>query len=217
MKRILLTFLFTGFLTACFHAAPKLEPTPRPDPPAFTSVRGLAWGYYDEEHQWAYGNHCTAFSINKAKHFWLTAGHCVTQKQDFEIDGQPATVVYADFNVDLAVLYTPSLPEVPAFRLQTTAPYYEEHIRVAGHPLGWRYPVIVDGKVITPSVPVFERTYMLSSVQVAPGNSGSPFFNDRNEVLGVVQIGIGCNPYCSVSGGSPWSIMVAFAEPYWEK
>ena len=182
--------------------------------------------------QITYRNICTVSSINAALHLWLTAAHCVLdeviddeghhlvtiQTKGLHIDGKLAFVVKVDEVLDLAILFTPD-HALPALRLAGKGPFWEDGIRVIGHPFGYPSVTIVAGTVSNPDAvfakPGFAPSYMFVTAPVAPGNSGSPIVNSRGEIVSVLQIGWGGG--YSPGGGATYARLKAFAGSYFER
>ena len=178
-----------------------------------------------------YRNICTVSSINATLHLWLTAAHCVLDSGRSEdgtywevetkgllIDGHNVFVVKADSKVDLAILFTPEY-SLPALHLSGKAPWWEDPVRVIGHPFGYPDVTIVAGTVSNPSAsvnqPDFADLYLFITAMIAPGNSGSPVVNQKGEIVSVLQIGWGRG--FSPGGGVTFARLKAFAGTYFEK
>ena len=181
----------------------------------------------------AYRNICTVSSINAALHLWLTAAHCVLDEQlsdygeepraprptqGLTIEGKLAFIVKTDTVIDLAILFTPDLA-LPALRLARKGPFWEDTIRVIGHPFGYPSVTIVAGTVSNPDAEFvragFAPSYMFVTAPVAPGNSGSPIVNSRGEIVSVLQIGWGGG--YSPGGGATYARLKGFAGSYFER
>ena len=177
----------------------------------------------------AYRNICTTSSINAITRLWLTAAHCVLRtdvdedgtrttyhETGLSIDGHIVYVVKVDELIDLAVLFTPDYAR-PALRLGK-APFWEDPIRVVGHPFGYSGVTIVAGTVSNPDAPFhqpgYAPSYMFVTALVAPGNSGSPVVNARGAIVSVLQIGWGRS--YSPGGGVTYARLKAFAGEYFE-
>ena len=181
----------------------------------------------------AYRNICTVSSINAPLRLWLTAAHCVLDEivdddglhlatvptKGLTIEGHLAFIVKTDEVIDLAVLFTPD-HSLPALRLAGKGPFWEDAVRVIGHPFGYRDVTIVAGTVSSPdsrldATPGFAPSYMLITAPVAPGNSGSPIVNSRGGIVSVLQIGWGRG--YSPGGGATYARLKAFAGEYFER
>ena len=180
----------------------------------------------------AYRNICTVSAINTSTHLWLTAAHCVVDTYMDEegvvttrpavglaIEGHLAFIVKLDEAIDLAILITPDF-SLPALRFADKGPFWEETIRVVGHPFGYPSVTIVAGTVSNPDAAPFVQTgfapsYMFVTAPVAPGNSGSPIVNSRGEIVSVLQIGWGRG--YSPGGGATYARLKAFAGGYFER
>lgn len=217
MRRLLLLLTAISISVSCItcsHPIPETIPAPIS---LDDSVRGLAWTTQLSDGSLHYLNHCTVFSVNKWKHLWITAGHCVKHPTDLQISHKPAAVLVLDEEKDMAILYTPFLAEVNSLRIAERSPFVQEPVYIIGFPLGWDYSIRMEGKIIIRRTVINEKPYTLTTALISYGVSGSPILTRRNEVIGIVQVGINCQRFCDVSGGSPYEEMKAFAEPYWEK
>lgn len=138
--------------------------------------------------------YCTAFSINDAKDYFLTADHCLGQY--LTVDGMNAYPIWSDPEADLLLLVVPDSGEgkYPALKMASAMP-------VQGAPaagLGYGYAIFgstfMAGYVVQPdSTAVLEpygnkQHYTLTNI-VIPGMSGGPIFNDKGELISVVQLG----------------------------
>mgnify|MGYP001592833021 CR=1 FL=1 len=146
-------------------------------------------------------NICTTASINKNASekgnggYWLTAAHCVEEPEiTYWIAGQKAPVVMRDVLNDLAILWTEK-PAKVALKLANKWPEFGDKIYMAGHPFGYGAMFFTQGFVANPSGYLENwmsyRPFMLLDVAGAPGSSGSPVTNDKQEIISVLQIGWG--------------------------
>lgn len=168
-------------------------------------------------------NICTTTSINKG--YWISAGHCVgnLEKHVLDthqryIDGHIADVVAITYDSDLSILVTADY-SLPAVKLATHAPSWLDPIVMAGHPLGYDSVFVVPGTIANPYAWLDKgdtQPYMLFSMPVAGGNSGSCIFNDHGEVVSIMQIGFG-RGFVPVSGGAPYWHLRQFASKYFAK
>lgn len=144
------------------------------------------------------GNHagsCTAFSINDAKDYFLTADHCA--EFSMTVDGKMAFPIYADETSDLMVLVVPDSGSYPAFKLASEVATGEP-VAAYGWGFGLEFPTFKAGEVATPSVKVPELatngygtpddTYTILDFDVIHGMSGGPVFNEKGELISIVQL-----------------------------
>jgi hypothetical protein len=196
------------------------------------SVRPLTiFESVDEEGIAVYRNICTAVSINEIEHIWLTAAHCVLTEVEGEMGiemglrqvfigtgimsiSAPATVLEVNGDTDLAVLQTPDFYVVGVkFGKQ---PKMGQEILVAGHPFGYPDIFLTRGYIANPSAlldPGYRRK-MIFDVAGAPGNSGSPVFNTRGELVSILQIGWS-RSFSPVTGGALWGDVKVITAKYW--
>ena len=205
MLKHLLTFLLTSLL---FIGA-GVAPTP---PLPILAVRAIQ--LIDGDGHLV--NICSTSSINQARHYWLTAAHCVTLDGHARyIDGDEVQAVMRDVIHDIAILRT-FRAVAPSLKLATRAPEFEEKVKVVGHPFGILDPIITHGIVSHPAAQLYVEhgatRFMMVSALIAPGNSGSPVLNSRNEIVSVVQGGFART--FSVSGGVPYQILTTYRS-YW--
>lgn len=166
------------------------------------SVRPLAVITLDEEGP-ALRNHCTATSIDEARHLWLTAAHCLlsemTDVGSVEspryIIGDRALSVVVSSEADLAVVRT-VYASAPALKLAKHAPRQKDAIQLWGHPFGFRDLVATVGIVSVVEFLDFAeigRTQpkMLYQIVGAPGNSGSAVLDARGDIISVLQFAWG--------------------------
>lgn len=155
----------------------------------FESIQPIAQVVYAEDGTAYFANVCTASSINQKEHYWLTAYHCVADEGPHYIAGQPVTYVMKDVPNDLAIVATPVLA-APALKLASKAPITRDSIMVIGHPWGQIFPVVTIGTVAAEKILIEDTGYfMFLQVPSAPGGSGSPVLNEKNEIVSVVQRG----------------------------
>lgn len=184
--------------------------------PLLESVRPLSMaGIDDETGQAVFGNICTVSSINEKRRLWLTAAHCVEGTEAKYILGEQILVVMRDVTNDIAVLSTP-LASLPALKLAQAGPKVEDRVRVTGHPFGYPYPLVTFGWVSSPYVVLSPELppFMLIQVTGAPGNSGSPIVNTKNEIVSVLQISWG-RSFSPMLGGATFQKLVQYAS-YWQ-
>mgnify|MGYP001596473552 FL=1 len=226
--------LIIGPLLALAFLLPLSSDAARTHPRLLDSVRPLSQIVFRdfEADLIAYRNICTVSSINAATHLWLTAAHCVlveTMDEDgiittsprlgLVIEGRLVFIVKTDAVADLAILFTPDL-SAPALRLADKGPFWEDTVRVVGHPFGYPSVTIAAGTVANPdavldSEPGFAPSYLLITAMVAPGNSGSPIVNTHGEMFSVLQIvwGGGYSP----GGGATYARLKALVGSYFER
>lgn len=181
---------------------------------------------------------CTAFSINTAKNYYLTANHCDLRESFIDgdgdnhvgsddhkllVDGHQAFPIYQNPEKDIMVLVVPDSSDVPALHLTNeVAP--GESVMMYGFGFGLPIPVIRIAHVALPDV-VFEdvynhlnygtptNTYTLYDAPFIHGQSGGPVIDDKGDVVSVIQANIPDNVGISATA-SDLHVLVG---KYWEK
>ncbi|MCB9805549.1 trypsin-like peptidase domain-containing protein [Candidatus Nomurabacteria bacterium] len=123
----------------------------------------------------------------------ITSWHVVSDCQNPLIimwDGSQleSSVVRHDFITDLALLKFKAHQDISRFSISSGTKFGEK-VRMIGHPWGEPW-VLVDGKVLLPNT-LLPTSDSLISIFHAPGFSGSPVFNESEEVVGVLKAGLG--------------------------
>lgn len=163
-------------------------------------------------------NICTVSSINKKQRLWLTAYHCVSdQTLKYFISGEQAVLVMGDAGNDLAILQTLTVV-APALKLSKKAPRVEDRVKMAGHPFGWLTPTLSVGMVMSVSNQFetegeFARPFMILAIEGAPGNSGSPIVNVKDEIISVCQISWS-RTFAGTMGGVTFDTLAKYRS-YW--
>ena len=155
------------------------------------------------------GAHCTSFLV--APDIIVTAGHCLDginllNKRfifGFRVDEKgkyPRRVltkniyapkkiisrVLSKYGADYAVIRLDRKVEgITPLKLAKTNVKKGEWVYVLGHPCGLPLKYAPCGKVVNTS----SSTYFIATVDTFGGNSGSPVFNDKNEVVGILVRG----------------------------
>src|SRR3990167_1793903 len=217
MQRILAVVL----AAALFLAVPVVGKTV--DPVILKSIRPLQWISIDfSTNNVRRGTHCTKAYINQRAHYWLTAAHCVADETgtavnpiQFYVDGHEATVVFADFVADIAIMQTQSSYAAKALKLSKTAPAYQDLVMMAGYPYGLGH-MVTAGQVAQPVFAVGQATYLLLDIRGCPGNSGSPIVNALGQIVSVLQVGFGSGCQ-ALMGGAPFTSLVSVAAPWFGK
>jgi serine protease Do len=146
---------------------------------------------------------CTAFSINEEEGHWGTAAHCaahVLEKGlEVTIKGQPAWIVSISFPAaDVAVFQSEF--KAPAFQLASKNSEVGDDVYIIGYPYGITR-TLTKGFLAAKSIPIQHPStgyYMASDIldiTTAGGNSGSPVFNAKGQVIGVLWGGFIDSPH----------------------
>ena len=145
---------------------------------------------------------CTAFSINEQEGYWATAAHCATyaleEQLNVTIMGKPAHIVYVGFpSADVAVFQSEAT--APAVRLADQTVEVGDELYIVGYPWGITRTK-TQGYMAALRIPIVHPTtgyYMTSDlldITTAGGNSGSPVFNSKGDVIGVLWGGFNAAP-----------------------
>lgn len=122
----------------------------------------------------------------------VTAEHCVDS--DFLLEGQKPEKVLLDGKEHALVVVPANLPGSKA-KLAHRYPTIGDKLYVWGKPLGygplWREGIVA-GYVVFPDDPFLAPygKFTISTMLVAPGDSGSGTWNDKGELVGSVSIGL---------------------------
>lgn len=179
LARLFAALLLVTFLGGC---SVTVRPDLAPSVPTY-SVQPL---------QMNGSNFCTAFSVNEAQGYWMTAAHCVDAASmmqtmlggQMSLAGYPATVVYRDDYWDMAVVQ--SYFKAPALRLAPAAVRPGARITIIGFPYGVSQHVTVEGYLAARNLPIEDKHPSdVLDATVAGGNSGSPVLSG-GYVVGVL-------------------------------
>jgi serine protease Do len=164
-------------------------------------------------------NFCTTWSINNKQHYYVTAAHCVvSDDEDRELPvphlyHQASKVVFADPQADIAVLRGPV--GSPPLKIASQDSPIGEKVTVVGYPWGWTEQMTFKGELRSNLIKDKEGySYAIFDLTAAPGNSGSPIFNSKGEVISILQVGWSRSG--NLSGGAPTKTMRTILEPYTE-
>lgn len=139
---------------------------------------------------------CTAFTIDAAKDYVLTAGHCEQLSAGvsvMRVGGLPSTVVFQDEKKDLLVLRVEG-DEHPALKLAAENPSIGEHVAsygygyALGRPL-FRTAYVSDDLFDASEYQVGPGPYIAVDNSFIGGQSGGPVVNANGEVVAIVQMG----------------------------
>jgi len=133
-----------------------------------------------------YGD-CTAFSINQAHHFYLTAAHC--NGVDMRLGGYPVQIMLIDELKDLLVLQVPQLDQ-PILKLATKPVKMGQEVAAYGFEYGWPEPFIKHGLVGVPHLvnkTFGNRDLTMFNFSDIVGMSGGPVVDTKGNVVSIVQ------------------------------
>lgn len=135
---------------------------------------------------------CTAFSINEAEDYVLTAGHCFGQDiegKDLSVDNTPAKLVARDVKKDLMVLYVKGLDK-PAVHLAKKDPLVGAEMASYGFGYALSKPlfrVTHASAIDTDEAP----NQVITDTDFTPGQSGGPVVDGTERLVMIVQAGDG--------------------------
>lgn len=133
---------------------------------------------------------CTAFSINEAEDYVLTANHCFghdIEGKDLTVDNAPAKLVAKDQKKDLLVLYVKGLDK-PAIHMAKENPHIGDEMASYGFGFALSKPLF---RVTHASAENTEEApnAIITDTDFIPGQSGGPVVNDKGELVMIVQAG----------------------------
>lgn len=192
------------------------------------SIRPLSWTspIFDDEGEVEgvkVRNHCTTWAYRapdapQVVH-WITAAHCVLdedtnelEEHDYQIDKVLVNVEAYSVSADLASLEHG--PDAPGLSIASKSADVLDPVIIQGFPFGWSFMVSTKGYLAVHGVTLGDfpdQVYDLYNVSAGPGNSGSPVFNDKMRVIGVLQIGFG-RGMSILSGGTPTEVLHRFLD-----
>lgn len=152
-------------------------------------------------------NVCTAFSINKAKGLWVTAGHCA---EGGGLVGRTtvAEFVFVNEVTDIAVFKANS---APALKVADKAPRFGDEVFIVGYPYGALDPIVFYGRVSSPLARLNPNmTVTLFNMLGLPGDSGSPVINKDGDVVAIGQH----STKAGAMYGTPWEVVRAALMPF---
>jgi hypothetical protein len=155
------------------------------------------------------GCHCTGFPVGED--IIATAGHCINASNmknkrfvfDFRMNGEKEANLIIDTNfiytpvevikrgmgpkgVDFALIrVNKPIPENRRCTLASGRPMKDDKVFVIGHPVGLPVKYAGGAKVIDDS----NENYFIADLDTYGGNSGSPVFNEKDEVIGILVRG----------------------------
>lgn len=136
---------------------------------------------------------CTAFVIDQAKHYLLTAGHCYPGNSPLWVDGVQARVVYLDHKRDLMVIEAKDIdPARPALKLAAANPKIGTEVMSVGYGYGLERPFfrqahVQDDAMKLPGID--GGPFVSTDSTFVPGQSGGPVVNIAGEIELIVQRG----------------------------
>jgi len=166
--------------------------------------------------------YCTAFSINDAKDYFLTAAHCVDGVDYIAVSTWNAYVIYVNPDADLAVLVVPDSGDVPALHLATEVAQGQELFNY-GYGQGFSEPMFRAGYCSIVDIAPFEKPmpqlhvgsdehFTVTDFAIVPGQSGGPIVNADGNIVTINQLGDG-----TIGLGRVLSELYKYVGKYWEK
>ena len=157
---------------------------------------------------------CTAFSINEARHIYLTAAHCTGI--DMKLDGNPVGMLYRNDTNDLMVLQTVA-PGKPALKPRTKDIKQGLSVASFGFGWGWDQPMIRTGIVSIADISPKDfgnRPHTLFDFPFIGGMSGGPIVDSDGHVVSIVQQS---NTREVAGMGQTLTVMLEATRMYWEE
>jgi V8-like Glu-specific endopeptidase len=175
-----------------------------------TSVFGPIYNLAETERFYSQpiGAHCTAFLV--APDIVVTAGHCtnvgnikrkrfvfgfrMTSKTECKVRISNSRIFKASYimahnlttsGVDYAVIRLEKKVDIQPLKVSNRDAKYGDCLYILGHPCGSPLK-LADGARVVNSI---NAAYFVASLDSYGGNSGSPVFNDRHEVVGILVRG----------------------------
>lgn len=195
------------FLTTMLTMVLVLLPTPKP------ATFDLSHSISPIEAKWTDDKGPEDSTICSAgylgSNLWLTAGHCFSPDSDdqtdfkFFINKKPMSLIMLAPDEDIAVVAAEPPKGMVPLHLAPNDLKKGEEVFAEGFPGGSYDSFFVSGRVMNLAFHIEERTYVVTSMIVAPGMSGSPVVNAEGKVVGVLQAGWGTAQWKSISGITP--------------
>lgn len=142
----------------------------------------------------------------------LTNAHVVEGCASVLVDGEPAVIVAASSDFDLALIRTsPPQPPKIVSRFASDTAQLNQDITVVGYPLrGLLGGVNITRGAVTSTKGLFgDLTRMQISAPVQSGNSGGPVLDETGAVVGVVVSKFDAKRYADLAGEIPQNINFA--------
>lgn len=130
--------------------------------------------------------YCTAFSINNAKDYFLTADHCFGTY--LTVGGNNAYVVWRDKASDLMVVTVPESGDVPSLRPAAQVRQGEE-VAAYGYGYAFEQPMLRAGLVSIVDLEYEHEHFSVFGFSFVGGMSGGPVVGRDGRVVSVVQQG----------------------------
>lgn len=137
---------------------------------------------------------CTAFVINQAKHYLLTASHCKPNEHgELWVAGVSTRIVFLDPKRDLMVVEAKDIdPATPALKLAAKNPVIGEDVMSIGFGFALERPFfrqahIQDDKMVINGID--GGPFVSTDSPFVGGQSGGPVVNIKGEVVLIVQRG----------------------------
>lgn len=162
--------------------------------------------------------HCTAFSINAKKGYFMSAEHCLEAGAPY-LFGMEAEKVAEFPNLDIIIMK--AVQSKPALKLSKVPPKVGDKVSVLGYANGWELPTYFEGVIAAQGFQFLDGWrnpslfWTLYDLNVIGGQSGAAIVDKDGNVVGVMQFHMAVGRD-GVSGGPRWEDLVAQTSPYWE-
>jgi len=157
---------------------------------------------------------CTAFSINQARHIYMTAGHC--NGIDMKLDGNPTGLLYRNDANDLMVLQT-AAPGKPALKARTKDIKQGLSVAALGYGWGWDQPMLRTGAISIADISPKDfgsRPHTLFDFPFIGGMSGGPIVDSDGHLVSIVQQS---NTREVAGMGQTLKVILDATKQYWEE
>lgn len=134
---------------------------------------------------------CTAFSINEAKHYFMTATHCAGIEMKLDgVEADTDRIILEDVEADIMIVAAKDLDR-PALVLAKRDVRVGQPIAALGYAWGMALPAFRTGvaSILGLIGPWDEQRYTVADFAFIGGMSGGPVVDQNGRVVSIVQLG----------------------------
>ncbi len=133
---------------------------------------------------------CTGWVIDNNRDFVMTAAHCDVENATLSLfaDNMKAEVRAKDAKHDLMVLYVKDIDR-PALKLAKNDPKVGDEVASFGYGFALERPLFRVTHISAADIAIERARYFVTDANFVPGMSGGPVFNQKGEVVMIVQMG----------------------------